>query len=413
MISYSEALKRLLHCAPLPTTSLPIQQACGFVTADRITSPQSVPPFTNSSMDGFAIRSEELATATPNAPVILTIVGSTAAGESPANAKGGTWEIMTGAALPQGYDAVVKIEDVECVGDRVRFTAPIGKGENVRLAGQDFNLGDVVVSPGDIIGPAQIMALAAVGQKNVTVHRKPSITLLNTGKELVQNTDIPLKPGQIRDASGPYLMTMLEALRYGANYGGLVPDDDKLFRARLEDILAEGAADVVISTGAVSAGKFDFIPDILRTLGAEIVFHKVTNRPGKPVLYARFANGIHYLGLPGNPVSTAVGSRFFALPLFRHLQALPEEKPLMARLLTQTRKVQGLRFFCKAHASVSEDQSLQVEVFDGQESFRIKPMLQANCWAVFDEDRSEIAPGETVAIYPLMPDRWMLRPLYA
>ncbi|WP_319495738.1 gephyrin-like molybdotransferase Glp [uncultured Cohaesibacter sp.] len=408
MISYHEALEMLLQCDRLPTIRLAIADAPGFVNAQPVMSAETVPPFTNSSMDGFAVRAGDLAGASPATPVTLPVVGSTAAGDRPSTGRDGTWEIMTGAALPHGYDAVVKIEDVERLGDAVRFSGPIAKAENVRAAGQDFAMGSAVLAAGAVIMPEQLMALAAVGQKDVTVYRKPTVTIINTGKELVQDAEVPLKPGQIRDASGPYLMTMLRTLGYAANYGGIIPDDDRLFRSRLEAIVAEGTADVVLSTGAVSAGKYDFIPDVLRALGADIRFHKLTNRPGKPALYARFANGIHYFGLPGNPISTAVGLRFLAVPLCRHLQGLATEKPLVARLEGEMRKVKGLRFFCKARASVLADGSLQVQVFDGQESFRVRPLLQANCWAVFDEAPDVIPAGDMVAIYPLVPDSWKL-----
>nr|WP_321526126.1 gephyrin-like molybdotransferase Glp [uncultured Cohaesibacter sp.] len=408
MISYHEALELLLQCDRLPTTRLAIADAPGFVNAQPVVSAETVPPFTNSSMDGFAVRAGDLAGASPATPVTLPVVGSTAAGDLPSTGRDGAWEIMTGAALPQGYDAVVKIEDVELTGDAVRFSAPIAEGENVRAAGQDFAMGTPVLAAGDVIMPEQVMALAAVGQKDVTVYRKPTVTIINTGKELVQDAETTLRPGQIRDASGPYLMTMLGTLGYAADYSGIIPDDEELFRSRLAAIVAKGTTDVVISTGAVSAGKYDFIPDVLRALGADIRFHKLTNRPGKPALYARFANGTHYLGLPGNPVSTAVGLRFLAVPLCRHLQGLAPERPLKACLLTETRKVKGLRFFCKARASVSADGALQVQVFDGQESFRVRPLLQANCWAVFDEAPGLIPAGDMVAIYPLVPDRWKL-----
>ncbi|MCB2081284.1 MAG: hypothetical protein KDD76_01530, partial [Rickettsiales bacterium] len=152
----------------------------------------------------------------------------------------------------------------------------------------------------------------------------------------------------------------------------------------------------------------DFIPDSLQKLGAEILFHKVAIRPGKPILYARFPSGTHYFGLPGNPISAAVGLRFFIVPLLRELQGVLPEVPLTARLLTSSPKKKGFRFFRKAHISVVTGGKLHLHILDGQESFKIRPMLKANGWAVFTEDQTGTELGEAVAIYPLLPGQWEL-----
>ena len=406
MISYDEAMAILHKANPLETIELPVQEACGYVLAEKIESTVQVPPFANSAMDGFAVRAQDIANATENSPISLPIAGSTVAGDQPSSGTHGAWEIMTGAPVPDGYDAVVKVEDASVNNEKVIFTAPTDKGNNIRLAGEDFSVGDVVATAGTQLTAYHVMALATIGQKEASVYRKPNIDLFSTGKELIEDADIPLKPGQIRNSNGPYLMTALQQMGYTPHYGGMIADEPKLFENQLEAALPQ--IDIIISTGAVSAGKHDFIPDSLRNLDAKIVFHKVAIRPGKPILYARFSNGTHYFGLPGNPVSAAVGLRFFVTPLLWVLQGMLPEKAITAYLSMPTSKKKGLRFFRKAHISIATGGKLQLHILDGQESFKIRPMLEANSWAVLAEDAEGMEPGEAVTVYPLMPGRWKL-----
>ena len=406
MISYEEALATLRNPGRLKTITLPVGEASGYVAARDVTSEVLVPPFANSAMDGFAVYSENLADASKESPVTLPIAGSTVAGDTPCVARSGAWEIMTGAPVPQGYDAVVKIEDVAVRGHDVTFMAPAQGKNNMREAGEDFLIGDAVVHSGTLLTPYHVMALATVGHKDVTVYSKPNITIFSTGKELIEEADSPLLPGQIRNANGPYLMAALQESGFQPSYGGMIADDPTVFETRIRETLSE--ADILISTGAVSAGRHDFIPECLRKLGAKIVFHKVAIRPGKPVLYARFPDGTHYFGLPGNPVSAAVGLRFFVVPLLRHLQGMEQESPITARLLMPSPKKKGLRCFRKSHVSVTTGGRLQLEILHGQESFKIHPMLRANCWASFAEDQDGTEIGAAVQIYPLMPGRWGL-----
>lgn len=405
MITYDEALAVLRTAEPLASTVLSVTDACGYSLAESLASPAQLPSFANSAMDGFAVRTSDLASASAALPVILSFTGSVVAGDEPTVGSGGAFEIMTGAPLPRGYDAVVKKEEVVVENHTVRFSAPIVKGCNIRQAGEDFGAGDTIATPGTLLDPYHVMALAAVGIDRVAVHRRPTITVFSTGRELSDDPKKPLHPGQIRNANGPYLIAALRELSYRPHYGGTIADDPEQFATRLKQALPK--ADVVLSTGAVSAGKHDFIPDCLRKMGARIIFHKLAIRPGKPILYARFPGGPHYFGLPGNPISVAVGVRFFVLPLLRRLQAIePAEQPVIARLLHPFKKKSGLRFFCKAHLSTTADADVHLEILTGQESFRIQPMLKANAWAVFTEAQTDAAVGQTVPVYPLWPDRW-------
>lgn len=406
MISYDEAIAIIHSADPLETSTLPAQEACGYVLAERIESTVQVPPFANSAMDGFAVRAQNIADATENSPIFLPIAGSTVAGDLPSFGKRGAWEIMTGAPVPEGYDAVVKVEDVLVDKGQITFSAPTNKGNNIRLAGEDFTEGDEIANQGTVLSPYHVMALASIGQKDVCVYRKANITVFSSGKELIENEGASLKPGQIRNSNGPYLMTALQQMGYAPHYGGMVADEPGQFENRLEAALP--GADVIISTGAVSAGKHDFIPTSLQALGAEILFHKVAIRPGKPILYAQFPDGTHFFGLPGNPISAAVGLRFFAIPLLNRLQGMQPEDPITARLLMPAPEKKGLRFFLKAHIAVTTGGKFQLHILDGQESFKISPMLKANSWAILAEDFNGTELGEAVAVYPLLPNHWAL-----
>lgn len=354
-------------------------------------------------MDGFAVRSSETACS----PCSLPVVGSCVAGDLPsAGTIGGAWEIMTGAPVPTGYDAVVKIEDVTITErnaqgrpERITLSSPVSSGDHVRQAGEDFRPGSPVLEAGVRISSLHLMALAAVGGESIRVYPKPRVSVLSTGREVVDDITADLQPGQIRNSNGPYLMAALNLMQATPLYLGTIHDEPDQFEACVGEALKR--SDVIISTGAVSAGRHDFIPDSLRRLGAEILFHKVAIRPGKPVLYARFSNGVHYVGLPGNPISTAVGARFFVSPLLRHLSGCRPEIFPQAQLAQDARSSSSLRFFLKATAFLDARQRLCVRLLDGQESFKIHPLLHANCWALLPAGKADIPAGTPVDIAPL------------
>lgn len=405
MISYPKALAILRAQDRLSSVELLANDACGYVAAQDVISEISSPPFPNSAVDGFAVCSAALAK-----PVTLPVVGKTAAGDgSKKGDASGVWEIMTGAPVPEAYDAVVKIEDVIKNGDKeVSFVKPVLPENNIRKQGEDFSSGDVLIKSGSPITPFHIMAFAAAGKMNINVAPKAKITLFSTGKELVGNPNQTLQDGQIRDSNTPYLMAAMKELPACVRYGGLIKDSPEKFNEKMQEGLRD--TDIFISTGAVSAGKYDFIPKALADMGADILFHKVAVKPGKPIIYARLPNGAHYFGLPGNPVSASVGLRFFVIPLLHRLQGMAVESSATARLLSPFPKKQGLRFFCKAFVSVTLEGKLQLKILSGQESFKIYPLLAANCWANFTEEQSGQV-GEAIEIYPLMPSKWNISSL--
>ncbi|PCI51066.1 MAG: molybdopterin molybdenumtransferase MoeA [Alphaproteobacteria bacterium] len=410
MLPYADALKIILSGRePQSTKTVSLNHALGQISAARITGTENIPPFHNSAMDGYAVKSNSVRDATMENPVILCVDGSTMAGDSPSDGGDGAWEIMTGAPVPDAYDAVIRIEDTRILetNDKQR---PIKisimergfPGKNIRKAGTDFCPGDLLIEKRVEITPHHIMVLAALGQDNIPVTTPPKAAVISTGKELVDEMDRTLLPGQIRNCNAPYLMQSLKSHGIPATNEGTIFDEPEKFEQKVREILSKDVQ-IILSSGAVSMGRYDFIPDGLRAMGAEILFHKTAIRPGKPILFARFPCGTTYFGLPGNPVASAVGLRFFAYPLIRKLRGMKPENPVQAVLKNDFSKDSLFRFFQKSFCQHDEKGRLVVEILPGQESFKIKPMLAQNCWAVIPEGGLSLKAGTMIDIYPLYP----------
>jgi len=401
MIAYSEALQNLREAAaPLPAERLALHGAAGRILATDIISGQSLPPFDNSAMDGFALR----ANGTPfESDTEFVVQGWQAAGDAGTEGGDGAWEIMTGARMPVGLDTVVPIENVEILASeqgrptRIALKSAVKPGQNVRLRGQDVEEGERVLQAGQALDINARTLLHAIGVAEVAVVARPKVAVIATGKELVTEAAQALDSGQIRDSNRPYLIGRLQAAGAEVVWQGTVGDDVAAFDAVLDDALAAGAK-VLISTGAVSAGRYDFIPDALRARGARIVFHKVAIRPGKPLLFAVLPDGALYFGLPGNPVSAAVGQRFFVEPVLRRLLGLAAEPLLQLPLQADVRKPPGLRFHARARVEMDGQGRLSARVLSGQESFRLMSMLQANAWVVLEAEGDLASAGTYVRV---------------
>ncbi len=404
MISYEDAKKIVIEAGQvrgLETETLVTQDLVGRVCAQDLQAPIDIQPFDNSAMDGFAVRLDDLNVDGGT----LTKFGLIAAGDSvPEEAihAGQCVEIMTGAPTPPGADAVVPVELVKVNGDDVSFTAQPEMGSNIRRAGEDFKQGMAVLKAGQGIYPQHIMPLAALGIDKVEVYKKPRAVFLATGDELVEDLSQDLKSGQIYNSNRPYGVAALEAMGIECLIAPTMPDDSDQFDSLLKDLVLQDV-DFIVSSGAVSAGKFDFVRKGLEKVGADILFHKVKIKPGKPNLFARLPNGTLYFGLPGNPVATTAGLRFFVQPCMRAMMGMGEEKPVQAKSMTPFKKREGIRMFMKARAESWEDGLLTVDLLDGQASFMVSPFLSMNCWAVAPEDVEEIKAGDIIDVYPLYP----------
>lgn len=406
MIGYDEALAIIRR----ETRQLSPQTCAGSVAIGRILARdviagEDLPPFDNSAMDGFALH---VGAETAIAGSEFAVTGTQVAGDEHAHATPeGTWEIMTGARLPDGLDAIVPVEQVEVLEHdaherpaRIRLLAAVPPGQHVRRRGEDIARGTRILAAGTRIEAQQRMLLAALGVDDITVAPRPRVAVLSTGRELIDDPARALASGEIRNSNGPYLAQRVRNAGAELVHQETITDEVETFLAALERALAAGA-ELIVSTGAVSMGRHDFVPEALRRIGAVTHFHKVRIRPGKPLLFASLRAGQAYFGLPGNPVSGAVGMRFFVEPALRTMLGLAAERPLVLPLTTDFVKRAPMRFHLKGRLELAADGRLRARALPGQESFRIAPLAQANCWIVVPEDAPSLAAGSPVQVFGL------------
>ncbi len=397
LLDPDHALAQILaQCAPLPTEAVALAEALDRVLAEPGVAREALPPFDNSAMDGYALRGGDAPLAAGSEHLIE---GEQAAGDGLRQAQHGAWEIMTGARLPDGLDRVIPVESTERLESppRVRLLSEVSAGQNVRRAGSDVALGETVLPAGCVLQPQHLTLLAALGVASVRVATRPRVAVLCTGRELVDDARSPLAPGQIRNSNGPFLAARLPLAGALPVHGETVGDDVSAFLAAFERARAAGAQ-VVISSGAVSMGRYDFVPQALARLGAEILFHKLAIRPGKPLLFARLPDGTLFFGLPGNPVAVAAGLRFFVEPALRTMLGLPRETHCRVPLLADYAKKPRLRFHLKAQVTLDDQGRLAARVLDGQESYRIAPLAHANAWLLVPLAAQHLPAGTLVEV---------------
>ena len=376
MIAYPDALALLLEgIRPLESESLPLADAARRVLAADLHSPMALPSFDNAAMDGYAVRTRG---ETIPAGATFDVAAMQAAGDPPSDfPHANACEIATGARMPDGFDTVVPVERSERHGSRVRFPRDERAGQNVRHVGSDIAAGALALLRGRRIDAAATMLLAALGVGHVDVTRRPRVAVIATGSEL--NTAGPLPPGGIHDSNGPFLEASLTHWGAEVPVRARVPDvGDAFGRAVTEAI--DARTDLIVTTGAVSAGRFDFVPAALDSLGARELFHKVAIRPGKPLLAARFDGGPIVLALPGNPMAVAVGYRFFVAPVLRAMAGLAPERPVRVRMAAPLVGREGLHHFALGRLQRDADGRETARAADAQASFRILPFATSNVW---------------------------------
>jgi len=322
--SFDEALAVIWRAiAPPGTESVAVDDAFGRVTATALRARRDVPRFPVSAMDGYALQSADSLSASTAAPVALRLVGPVFAGHSPAPLMSGTAApIATGAPLPPGADAVLVRERAELVDGQLLVRNAVEPQKNVRQTGEDMIAGAEIMRSGTVLTPHAIGALAAFGIDRLDVWLRPRIGLISTGSELSGIGQATTDAGLI-DSNAPMIAACARALGLPCAFLGRALDQSEAI-----DLLLDGAsaADIVISTGGVSAGDLDLVRRRLEARGAEILLHGVRMRPGKPILFARLADGRPYFGLPGNPVAALTGFRFFVVHALRRMLGLaPEE----------------------------------------------------------------------------------------
>ncbi len=328
-MSVHEAQSRLLALFhPLEEESVALQAAAGRVLARPIYAAFDLPPFANSSMDGFAVRAQDVRSANAGQPVRLAVAGDIPAGQTAALEleAGQAIRIMTGAPLPHGADAVVPVEDTDfpwrqpglAAPQVVQVKRPVQPGDNVRPAGQDVRRGELVLEPGQRLRPQDLGLLAMLGISQAPVYRQPRVAILSTGDELLP-AGAPLAPGKIYNANSPTLIAL--AQRYGSEAIdlGIARDQEDDVRRCLSAAVEQGV-DLILSSAGVSVGAFDFVRSVVEQDGS-LEFWRVNMRPGKPFTCGHYRS-IPFIGLPGNPVSTFVGFEVFVRPALQKMSGL-------------------------------------------------------------------------------------------
>ena len=311
MLTVEQALDAILSSVrPLQTERIDIVASLGRVLAEPVVSHREIPPWDNSSMDGYAVRAEDTAPGS----VELAVVGRIAAGQmaSATLAPRQSMRIFTGAPLPPGADAVVPQEDVDADGDRIKIRGAVERGAYVRPRGEDLRAGETVLEPGHVIGAAEVGLFATLGVPQVRVYRRPRVAILSTGDELA---DLGTEPTVSQIPNTNTYSLMAQVLEAGGEPIGLgvVPDQLEAIEAR---IAAARSSDVLVSSAGVSVGEMDFVKEALTRAGAELRLWRVSMRPGKPITFGSL-QGRPVFGLPGNPVSAMVTFELFVRPALR------------------------------------------------------------------------------------------------
>ncbi len=322
LIPPSEAFQIVLtHVRPLEQITLPLEKVLGYCLAEKVRADRDLPPADRSAMDGYAIRSTDLA----RSPSLLRVVGEVAAGSPsrPLIRPGTCARILTGANVPPGADTVIMVEQTSEDNGRIIIRGNPPPGSNILRKGEDAKKGELLLGPGTTLAATQIGVCAAVGRSQLRVHRRPRLMVFCTGEELRSVTD-KVKPHEIRNSTGPALCAALEMWGYPGVKYKVIPDDLTCLASHLKR--ASQRHDVVLLTGGVSVGRYDFVPEAVERIGGVIRFHGVAMKPGKPSLYATIGKNRHIFGLPGNPLSTLTSFHEFVLPAIRRLCGIPLER---------------------------------------------------------------------------------------
>jgi molybdopterin molybdotransferase len=376
------------------------------INVSNIYSSVNYPAGTNAAFDGFAINSKETNKLNKKNPQKFKILKSISAGDNPKLnkiKKFETVEVMTGALIPKFFDTIIPIEQIIFYPENknkkfILIDAKIKKNQHIRYAGSDYKKKDLIIKKGTIIQSSHILAFKTLGVKNIKVKKKPNILFFSTGNEISNNKNIV--NWKVRNSNSHYIKSLSNNFLFNYIDGGILRDKDENFFKKQIDKNIKSRIDIIITSGAVSAGKHDFVPAVVKKFNLSNFFKGVAIRPGKPVLFAKFKKIEKAMfGLPGNPISSSACFRFFVYPYLLNVLGVKNEKPFKARLKNNFFKRKNFTKFLKAKLTSTNDGKLEIQILKGQESFRIKSFVASNVWGLFKEGQSKFKKGELIDCY--------------
>ena len=382
------------------------------VCAKNILSPAINPSSNNTAFDGYAVLAKETKGLSKKKLKKFRILKTIGAGDKPQMSnfqKSSSVEIMTGGIIPKPFNSVIPVERVKYFPSKQKPTHivvdhEVKKFSYVRFAGEDYNLKDVVLKKGDLIQPKHIMALTTLGIKDLYVKKKPKIIFFGTGNEIVDYKKRNISNWEVRNSNNYYFKAFGKSLHYQIIDGGVIKDSEKKkLKEKLKKTI-KSDIDIFVTSGAISVGKFDFIPELINKLGFKTYFKGVSIKPGRPIMLSKFKQKEKlFFGLPGNPISCAAGFRFFIYPLIRNSLGMPKEKKFKAKLINEYSKKENFTHFARCTMNINDKGLTELEVLQGQQSNRIKSFVKANCWGIFEEGKKQFKPGDFIEWMPLIP----------
>ncbi len=407
MKSYIQALKILRKSKiRINDEIVDVSDSLNRVSSVRIYANSEYPNANNASFDGYAIRSSDTNRLNKKNYKKFKIIGSIPAGKNPLKKrirKFQTVEIMTGAIIPKPLDAIIPIEQIVFDSNKkdakyILLNKKIPKFEYLRFKGSDYKKKDLIIPQGTIIRSNHILAMKTLGIQKIKVKKKPNILFFSTGNEITNKNKI--FNWEVRNSNCDYINSLNKNFLFNFKDGGILRDSDSnLFEMHIKKMI-KSKINLVITSGAVSAGKFDFVPKIIKKFKLSSYFKGVAIRPGKPILFARIKGKQKAIfGLPGNPISSAACFRFFVYPYLLALLGVTEEKPLKAILKKNFTKKINFTRFVKSNFHTTKDGKILVEILSGQESYRIKSFVKSNIWTLLQSGRSKFKKGDIVDCY--------------
>ncbi len=402
MINYQQA-KNILKKAKIKIKDeeILIKNSLNRVVSNDIISPSDHPLGHNAAFDGFAINSKDTNDLSKKNSKKFKIIGTISAGNRPFNKKVkkfNTIEIMTGGIISKPFNTIIPIEKINFYPNKkdpkfIIIDRKISKNNHVRFKGSDYKKGQLIIKKGTIIQPNHILALKTLGIKKMKVKKKLNIIFFSTGNEISNSNNIP--SWKVRNSNSHYIERLSENFLFNFKNGGILKDNHQnLFRYKIKQIL-KSKIDIIITSGAVSAGKFDYIPSVVKNFKTSHYFKSVLIRPGKPILFAKIRQKAMF-GLPGNPISSAACFRFFVYPYIKNILGLSSEKPIKANLKNNFEKNKNLTRFIKSKLYTTKNGKVEVELLPGQESFRINSFVRSNIWALLPQGRSKFKKGQII-----------------